>query len=657
MTRNEKRLLIAPVIALAAGILVGALGSGRLSGAQSKGPFHIEEATITDIQSAILAKRVTTTEVVNLYLARIKAYNGQCVNMPEGLLGPMTTIPHAGQLNALGTLNLRPATRRAMGFDDHKARSMTDVKDDDPSIPDALEVAATQDREFTRTGKLVGPLHGVVMSIKDWYDTADMRTTASADVLFANDRPPRDATHIKRLREAGAIILAKANAGSPQPRNAFGGVVCNPYDTERTPGVSSAGSGASVSANLVTCSIGEETGTSIRIPARSTNVVGIAPTQELVSRDGMIGAGINTRVGPICRTVDDAARVLTVIAGYDPKDPLTAFSTGRIPSQPYQTFAHGKRLDGVRIGVVREFMDKRLFSKADEETIDLISHEVGELRNLGATIVDPGPEGALFQSCIDKYAPGALNKLFTKQSPKLFPPESDHISKLVDMAMDPSLVPNTVTIRSFGQAGANGEGPYMRELYVRQRGDAAIKTGRDMNTKVNAIKDPQFIAVTRLGGFGGGGGADAMELSTADRMLQRFAFQETILQCMAELRVDVLVYPTMNIPPLKIQAPEEPTVNNRGVYHWTVFGQQGFPTMTVPAGFTTTVYDRVLDPSSPDGTRLVGVTQAKLPTGIDFAARPFDEPTMLRVASAYEAAAKHRSPPPEFGPLSKSSSN
>src|SRR5215831_1494950 len=138
MTRNEKRLLIAPVIALAAGILVGALGSGRLSGAQSKAPFHIEEATIKDIQSAILAKRVTTTEVVNLYLARIKAYNGQCVNMPEGLLGPMTTIPHAGQLNAFWTLNLRPATRRAMGFDDHKARSMTDVKDDDPSMPDAL---------------------------------------------------------------------------------------------------------------------------------------------------------------------------------------------------------------------------------------------------------------------------------------------------------------------------------------------------------------------------------------------------------------------------------------------------------------------------------------------------------------------------------------
>ena len=308
--------------------------------------FQIEEATIGDIQASLVAKQVTTAGVVNLYLARIKAYNGTCVSMPEGLLGPITTIPHAGQLNALGTLNLRPATRRELGFDDHKARSMTDVKDDSPAMPDALEVAAEQDRIFARTGQLVGPLHGVVISVKDWYDTADMRTTASADVLFANDRPPRDATFIKRLRDAGAIILAKANAGSPQPRNSFGGVVCNPYDTERTPGVSSAGSGASVSANLVTCSIGEETGTSIRIPARSTNVVGLAPTQELVSRDGMIGAGINTRVGPICRTVEDVARVLTVIAGYDPEDPLTAFSAGRTPSEPYQTFAHGQQLNG-----------------------------------------------------------------------------------------------------------------------------------------------------------------------------------------------------------------------------------------------------------------------------------------------------------------------
>jgi Asp-tRNA(Asn)/Glu-tRNA(Gln) amidotransferase A subunit family amidase len=192
----------------------------------------------------------------------------------------------------------------------------------------------------------------------------------------------------------------------------------------------------------------------------------------------------------------------------------------------------------------------------------------------------------------------------------------------------------------------------MRELYVRQRGDAAIKTGRDMNTKANQITDPQFLAVTGRGG-GRGGGAAGQEMNMAERMLQRFAFQQTLLQCMAELRVDAVVYPTMNIPPLKIQQPEEPAVNSRGTYHWTVFGQQGFPTITVPAGFTTHVYDRVVDPTSPDGTRLVGPTSAQLPVGIDIAGRPFDEPTILRIASAYATATKHRVPPPQFGPLPK----
>ena len=195
---------------------------------------------------------------------------------------------------------------------------------------------------------------------------------------------------------AGAIILAKSNRGGSQPRSAFGGVVCNPYDTERSPRASSSGSAASVAANMVTCAIGEETGISIRGPANATSTVGIAPTQELVSRDGMNGIGLNVRMGPMCRTVEDAARVLTVVAGYDPKDPLTVFSMGRTPAQPYQSFAASQRLEGVRIGVVREYMDKRLFTLADSESIDIVDRALGDLRGLGATIVDPGPEGRSF---------------------------------------------------------------------------------------------------------------------------------------------------------------------------------------------------------------------------------------------------------------------
>src|SRR5262245_45606017 len=271
--------------------------------------FDVHEATIDQIQQAIRKKQITTQGIVEAYLRRIKAYNGTCVNEPQGILGPITTKAHAGQINALSTLNLRPAARAMWGFDARKARSLTDKTDGAATMPDALETAAEQDRQFARTGRLVGPLHGVVLAIKDQYDTFDMRTTSGGDVDYANDRPPDDATFVKRLRDAGAIILAKANLAEyavDGARSAFGGTFCNPYDTEREPGMSSAGSASSVAANLVTCAIGEETVVSIRWPAAVNSVVGIAPTMELVSHDGMIGAGVNMRTGPICRTVADA---------------------------------------------------------------------------------------------------------------------------------------------------------------------------------------------------------------------------------------------------------------------------------------------------------------------------------------------------------------
>ena len=155
--------------------------------------FQIEEATIEGIQNAIKSGKITATELVHKYLERIKAYNGVCVNEPEGILGPVSTIKDAGQINALQTLNLRPDTREAMGFDERKARSMTNPVDNDPNMPDALEVAAALDEHFAETGDLVGPLHGVVFSIKDAYDTFDMRSTSGADAFYANDRPPNRA--------------------------------------------------------------------------------------------------------------------------------------------------------------------------------------------------------------------------------------------------------------------------------------------------------------------------------------------------------------------------------------------------------------------------------------------------------------------------------
>lgn len=624
--------------------------------------FRIEEATIEDIQGAILHGELTSTRVVQLYLNRIKAYNGTCVNQPDGVLGagPVTPIKNAHQLNALMTLNLRPAKRESLGFDRRKARSMTDPTDGDPAMPDALEVAAKQDAYFASTGKLIGALHGVVFSIKDQYDTFDMRTTAGMDAAYANDRPPRDATFVRRLREAGAIILAKANLGemgTPNSRSSFGGPFCNPYDTQRSPGTSSGGSGASVGANLVTCSIGEETGGSIHHPAKNNSLVGLAPTQELVSRVGMLGAGLNTRVGPLCRTVKDAARVLDVIAGYDQNDELTAFSVGRLPSEPYRSFANERTLNGMRIGVIREHMDKKAFNEADVEAIDIAERAIGDLRKLGAAIVDPGEGGALFQRCIDKYVPLYRNRVFIEQYPNLFPvdsdgkPATDRVSQLVEMFFDPSLVPGGSTIRNIAGASNAGMSKYMVNRYLRERGDANIKSLKDLIEKSKFYRDirPEAGFIDRKAALEEMN--SSVTLDMANVFQDRFAYQQVVLQCMAQDNLDAMVSPSGNIPAYVLGAPIEPPLAGRTNSVWGLLGQHGIPTLSVPAGFTTQVFDRVRDTAAPGGTRLTGPVPAKLPIGIMFFGRPFSEPTLIRVASAYEAATKHRIPPPEFGPV------
>ncbi|MFL6619050.1 MAG: amidase, partial [Povalibacter sp.] len=658
---------------------VTAIAGCAVASADAPGDFHLQEATIAQIQHAILTQQITSEQLVNLYLKRIKAYNGTCVKEPQGILGPVETIPNAGQINALATLNLRPATLKKWGFDARKARSLTDKADSDPKMPDALEVAAAQDREFAKTGKLVGPLHGVVMAIKDQYDTFDMRTTSGADAFYANDRPPEDSTFVQRLRAAGAIILAKSNLGeyaSGVPRSSFGGTFCNPYDTERSPRGSSSGSGSAVGANLVTCAIAEESGSSIRGPASAASSVGIAGTEELVSRKGMVQIGINTRVGPICRTVTDSAKILDVIAGYDPKDELTAFSIGRMPAQPYETYARAGRLDGVRIGVVREYMNKTLFTKADEQTIDIVSRGVDELRKLGATVVDPGPEGDLFTSCLKKYVPQADNKLYTKRFPEIFPvdangkPTGDHTAKLLDLRLNPDAVPDNVTLRDFGSSDTDGQNKYMLNLYLRERGDAKIRSNADLIANSNFHQDPKFPDRKRARE----NVEKVTEYNMAERLLRRFSVQQVMFQCMAELKVDALVYPTSNLPPTKLGAPGGPPANGRnGTGVWSFLGAQGFPVITVPAGFTTEVYDLIRDPSAPqtpasawptgggggggeklegdDHTRLIGPVAATLPVAMDIAGRPFEEPLLIRIAAAYEAATWNRRPPTEFGPL------
>ena len=639
-----------PVVIVLATLLI----AESVGEAQRAPRFDVYEATVADIQGALRTRRVTTVALVEQYLRRIQAHNGTCVNEPRGSLGPITTVPRAGQINALSTLNLRPAARERWGFDARKARSLTDRRDDAADMPDAIEVAASQDRSLARTGRLVGRLHGVVIAVKDQYDTRDMRTTSGADAQYANDRPPDDATFVARLREAGAIILAKANLAEyavDGARSSFGGTFCNPYDTEREPGMSSAGSATAVAASLVTCAIGEETVVSVRWPAAVNSIVGLAPTKELVSTDGMIGAGLNMRVGPMCRTVADTARILDVIAGYDPKDEYTALSVGRTPRTTYFDAARVRSVSGLRIGVVREYLDRTLLTQADAESVDLVERAVAVLKKLGATVVDPGPQGALFGRCIARAAPELLSTAFTRQHRAQFPvdaagqPAGDHLATLLEMRADPARVPASLTLRSIGGGfGEPGEDRYMMNRYLRERGDANIRTNADLIEKARFYDDPNFPDRRAAREQA----ERALVFDTSARMHTRFALQTLLVSCMEEQKLDVLLAPMSTVPPRKLLAPREPATNGRSPIGWFMFGQQGFPAIDVPAGFTTAVWDRE---RVGDGTRLVGPVAAKLPVGVDFIARPFGEATLFRVAAAYEAATRHRQPPDGFGPV------
>lgn len=242
--------------------------------------------------------------------------------------------------------------------------------------------------------------------------------------------------------------------------------------------------------------------------------------------------------------------------------------------------------------------------------------------------------------------------------------------------MNPAKVPGKVTIRELGSASAIGEGKYGYNFYLARRGDAAIKTLDDLINKANFFNDP-VVGGNKKPSLESANRATSVE--TAVRLQRRFAVQQIVLQCMAELKLDAIISPTSLSPARKLAAPNDsagPGVGNYGMV--ALVGAQGFPAITVPAGFTTQVYDRVPDPSAPpvaatgsgrrggggggdDGegggrggrsavpTCLSDPVPAKLPVGLDIFGRPFSEPTLLKIAAAYEKATKHRAPPARFG--------
>jgi amidase len=256
--------------------------------------------------------------------------------------------------------------------------------------PDALEIAAALDAERRERGPR-GPLHGVPVVVKDNIDTGDRMQTTAGSLAMEGHRAPRDAFLVARLREAGAVILGKANMSEwayfrstrgVSGWSSRGGQVRNPYSLDRNPCGSSSGSGVAVAAGLTPAAIGTETDGSITCPAAVNGVVGLKPTVGLVSRSGIIPvAASQDTAGPMTKTVEDAAIVLGAIAGVDPDDPATAAAEGRI-APDYRAFLDEGSVHGARLGVARNYFGKH-------EGADAAAEEgIQALRGLGAEIVD-----------------------------------------------------------------------------------------------------------------------------------------------------------------------------------------------------------------------------------------------------------------------------
>jgi amidase len=316
--------------------------------------FDVMEKSIEELQRAMQAGEVTSRQLVDIYLARIEAYDKQ---------GP--------RLNAIVTVN-----------------------------PRAREAADSLDAERTSRGAR-GPLHGIPVLVKDNYETIEMPTTAGS-IALASFHPARDAFLVQRLKTAGAVILGKTNMhelalGTTTVGSRFG-QTRNPYDLDRNPGGSSGGTGAAVAANFAAGGMGSDTCGSIRIPASHNNLTGLRGTQGLSSRTGIVPLSSTQDIGgPIARTIADLAIMLDATVGADPADASTSVSTGHIPSS-YRAGLRADAIGGARIGVVRS-----LFGTADEdqEVTTVVQKALDALKKAGADINDvaiPGLDDLLRDS-------------------------------------------------------------------------------------------------------------------------------------------------------------------------------------------------------------------------------------------------------------------
>lgn len=450
--------------------------------------------------------------------------------------------------------------------------------------PDALSIADGLDREL-RGGRRRGPLHGIPIVLKDNIDTADRMTTTAGSTALRGSTPLRDAYIADKLREAGAVLLGKANMSEWAGFKSFqrgtsgwsgrgwdggrGGLCKNPYALDRTPGGSSSGSGAATAANLAAAAIGTETDGSIVGPSSRNCLVGLKPTIGLMSRGGIIPiAHSQDSAGPMARSVRDVAIMLGTMTGVDERDPLTTPSLGNSVTD-YSSFCDPAGLGGARIGVARGYMG------SDERVDRLLEDALDVMRAEGATILDPIelPEELRFGN---EHEMEVLYHEF----------KADLNNYLQSLGPD-------APIRS------------LEELidYNEQSADLELSLfGQDLliaSQERGPLTDQRYITA----------------LSTSHRLSR----DEGIDRVMQAQQIDAIVGPTSGIP-----APGDYTGSSSGSGGGcsTPAAMAGYPNMTVPMGF------------------LFG-----LPVGMSLFGRAWTEGTLIRVAYAYEQATNHRRPP------------
>ena len=457
--------------------------------------LDLTEATIADLNAAFDAGALTSEQLVEACLARIAAYDEQ---------GPA--------LNAILTLN-----------------------------PDALARARELDRERRDKGPR-SPLHGIPVVLKDNMDMADLPTTAGSFMLKGSV-PPDDAFIVRRLRDAGAVVLAKLNMSefaSGDAMSSLDGPTFNPHDTRRTPSGSSGGTGAAIAAAYAPFGLGTDTGGSVRGPSSANDIAGLKPTHGLLSRDGIIPLALSfDTAGPMARNVYDVAVVLGVMTGVDAADQATRKSEARFESD-YTQFLDQDALAGARIGVARDFMG------SDEEVDWVIEAALETMRIAGAEIVDVELPSWLLDARGRFYRAIRYREFRAQVADYLATTGPDYPKSLDE------LVERSMTLTAPRDDGAIPN-PGRWQLMMQE-----VESGELTDSEYVSVRDH---ALPLIRGIVGG--------------------------LIEDEDLDAIVYPTSHVRPERVDPDPAPdAAPGSGGSPVTIANLTGFPDLIVPAGFT-----------------------------------------------------------------------